>query len=1003
MRQLPDIDLKKGDGYSPISLDETGDLHNELDEFKSPSSQEQGLDLPLHSSALSGPDDYVSHHEFLRQQAGGEERSVSTPNVVSVGSDFAPLRLVKSDNLEPKLDVQKDLDGMSDTDLRDEGLKAYLAGDVSSALGYFERVKNNKLIHITLDTLIRESLDSRNFAEARKFASLINDSEISNKYVEDIDEQEARFAPTPTGNLDQSDTDALNKNFGGPSVSNNINKANVVRGAIPAEPLTVIDTMKDEVISDDDYDKFTRTGEVSSDILNDIVQRIIKGEETTPRQHAVYEEKRNGDKIEALLREHIPVTPPTIPSAVDLAMKKTEGVVSEAVAPQQEAVPSTPVVEVRVESNDDLDANLERAREEYATLLTEWKKERREKSSKFAKMMSDLGSDKRLEDLDESKELLDARNSYNEAKRKKSQKLFEKIKVVPNQDQKPLGIQEALAQSDREAFFAEVEREINTLEAKVVEGMPAFYKPAVEKASKIWDKLPDSAKTIATNRWVRMTVSAALVSGVVVTFGLAGAGAGLASLTLGRATRAAVGGFASQPAAWVADKVSNKINLNKRKDFVEGIDVQFSPENLERTEKEIEDFLKGEKSRKNIQKVSKIGAMLATGGLTYAGLDSLVNGSVPSSGLIDNLNKPKVSPEVLNSGNKLENLEQFKPALNSEISSGAGTKVELSSLGFIKDLHNLKADILSEYHEGTIPELLKVKVMDKTPIELAKQFGFYDPEHNASAMGLKGESLSLDSSGNLFYERLNGTKQLIFDVKTGEIHPYTEELVSAPLPSSPVQNIENADASVDVPIHDPILNVDETELTDLSSGVKEIAVEEPIVLTNEENLNIKPSVSENESISSLKIPIANGKSVDVMDLGGQRVVTFEGLPIGHEEGGLLVLDEKFQDGTENAPVRGVFAKAFEATVKDSMGPRPIAESFEGGKIYVSFGVPTDPEKIRILLNGKEIAYGLIKNGVPKVEMLLELKRPWYLSDSVYERAFKHMDKLIKTGAFNFKI
>jgi hypothetical protein len=78
---------------------------------------------------------------------------------------------------------------------------------------------------------------------------------------------------------------------------------------------------------------------------------------------------------------------------------------------------------------------------------------------------------------------------------------------------------------------------------------------------------------------------------------------------------------------------------------------------------------------------------------------------------------------------------------------------------------------------------------------------------------------------------------------------------------------------------------------------------------------------------------------------------------------------------------------------DQVGETLLEQSFEGGKISVIHGTPGDPNRISMLFDGKEFAVGSIKDGIPKIAVLPELKGGWFTS-TIYERAFDAMKSRI---------
>jgi len=78
---------------------------------------------------------------------------------------------------------------------------------------------------------------------------------------------------------------------------------------------------------------------------------------------------------------------------------------------------------------------------------------------------------------------------------------------------------------------------------------------------------------------------------------------------------------------------------------------------------------------------------------------------------------------------------------------------------------------------------------------------------------------------------------------------------------------------------------------------------------------------------------------------------------------------------------------------NQVGETILEQSFEGGKISVIRGTLGDPNRISMVLGGKEFAVGSIKDGIPKIAVLPELKGGWFTS-TVYERAFDAMKSRI---------
>ena len=77
-----------------------------------------------------------------------------------------------------------------------------------------------------------------------------------------------------------------------------------------------------------------------------------------------------------------------------------------------------------VESEEQINEELSKARSDYASALVEWKNEIRKKKGRWEKIKSDLGFEKLMPEGDKPQELLDAEKVYMEAKKKKVMSLF---------------------------------------------------------------------------------------------------------------------------------------------------------------------------------------------------------------------------------------------------------------------------------------------------------------------------------------------------------------------------------------------------------------------------------------------------------------------------------------------------------------------------------------------------------------------------------------------------
>lgn len=735
------------------------------------------------------------------------------------------------------------------------------------------------------------------------------------------------------------------------------------------------------------------------------------------------------------------------------------------------------------ELQEKINAELDRSRGEYASQLKEWKNELRKKKNIFAKTLSDFGIEKQLPDLDEPQELVNAKNTYLNARAKK----FSALNNIPenyNKSGKTFGLVESEVADKKEALLNAIEKEFDALNASIESSLPPLGQGILSKGFKALRKVSPRQ---------RLVISSTLLAGGSMVFGGVGIGAAatyggyrVAKGLVLNPIIGAIGGVASEAAGKIFDRtfdgVKKKVGFKNKEDDMQEYLSGINAENFKEKEKML---LRAWQRETNAEKRKKLYKLLTMAG---AGLGATIEAGSLMDGTSDWVQEkrgnvqeyiksggPKIpatastlplesivgptSPDIAvtppetntftntsEAGDIEKHLNQFeKSAVETEIPAERilPTEVLLSSKGFIDDMHNLKANILKEYIDKPIPDLIQKNILDKPSLELAKQFGFYDVEHNTSGVGFKGESIGLDENGNVYYEHLKGDKQIMFDAKTGMLNHfdgdykvYPAEVVDAEklgdvYPNEQIGDnvtkpdfgatkniseligVENPNTSVPVPEPYGIKKegLDFGGTKDLSSliGVEnvEIPPDEPIIIADEDAIPVSAEDMEVVATPEKRIPLDNGKFVDIREMAEGKVVLYDGVNLAHEEligdRKILVLNDQFQDGANYTEQRSAFNQAFISDVKaDFFGPKPIAESFEGGKIYVTHHVPlTDPDQVRILLNGKEIAQGKIVNGVPELKINPDLKGGWFLVDNSYERAFKHINKLIKTKTFDF--
>lgn len=314
-------------------------------------------------------------------------------------------------------------------------------------------------------------------------------------------------------------------------------------------------------------------------------------------------------------------------------------------------------------------------------------------------------------------------------------------------------------------------------------------------------------------------------------------------------------------------------------------------------------------------------------------------------------------------------------------------RIAVSSNGFVQDIHALKAEILAHYHDTPVPDNIKRNILDKSSVDLAKEFNLYNMEANTSGVGLKGESIGIDIEGSIFYIGLDGNKKILSQ----------NDSVPEPKKES-VEKTETADFSGEI-----------------IGGNHQGFGKKLYPSSEQEPQTTLPPISDRMAKIGNEIKPARAGLPETLEADDEKIekqgFVYEGVVVSHFEnygdGDIPVLNEIFQEDMKFALLRSKFAEYFEANVKtDVVGPRPMAEVFEGGKIYVSYGLQSNPNLIRVLLNGKEIAKGSIRNEKgnlsPVIYLNDDLKGGWIHADNAYERAFTRIAKLIKSGVFQFE-
>lgn len=399
-------------------------------------------------------------------------------------------------------------------------------------------------------------------------------------------------------------------------------------------------------------------------------------------------------------------------------------------------------------------------------------------------------------------------------------------------------------------------------------------------------------------------------------------------------------------------------------------------------------------------------------------------GHIDLSSIIPDLTKDEVGalPEVSKPTGMLPVMEELPKIKIPE--AIVPVEVPLSNKGFIDTLKHLQEGIVRAYGSvEAVPEEIQRTVVQRPDVELAKQFGFYKPETGESAVGYAGEKIILNDQGEVVYQRVNGEKQIIFDTKTGLTQKFVGGTQSgAPLFEAKATVPSETSASQTPPIEEketqkiPATSVvvkEDLKLTDeVAPGPKDKPLETPAFLKGQSFEIFEPkNISALDRMSEPEFTEYMFKNhIKYNDLGGFREVYLKNddseseLKIGHEEvvdmdgSHTFMLEDQFQESPTHHWIRNIFTRAFNDYTKDKNLLVTHFEPFEGGQIAITEEEKNGSKEVKVFLNGKEIAASVKGSQGTKIKINERLKGKWYLSDSVYDRAFKVAKKVLKSSS-----
>jgi hypothetical protein len=726
--------------------------------------------------------------DILSKQLDPEHRSRvgvggTAPQVIDLDpsqyslDDFAPShsREVQDDVVGVGLERDRD-----DLLLESDALQAFYDGDSVLSVKYFSQIKDKSLVQEQLHTVIAQMAAGREYKEALQLVEFLQDPNEREKERKDVLDLQRKYAPTPTGNLDDEDRSALEADF----------------GAFPKDEGRKVDL------------------------------KIIKDPEP-----------------ENVHKDVDPNMSSDIPSAVDIAMRETNRFVeAKTVPPEVPPVvesgavnPPTPEAGERSESVEANFEALRQARDAYAAAYAEWEYQTRHSTKLWQKTMFALGASKPAPErlTLRTTALEDAKEAY-----LKARVLCGKGTTNTYQQNYYRGTEESLLLQEALQYARENRKASDAENKKMAEDM--LPKGTVDKAL---DKMADTrfGKMLrkANNVWLKVPGKTVVISTTLVAGGtvFAGAGLGYAAYVGGLRAARAGGGilgaklFGSGVGKYFENKNENEAELDM-KEYAGAI----NEENFQEWEaKEIDRFENNENMKRR-QRAVKIGAMIAAGGASGMATGSVLSSifGAPHAEAVANAVHETGSGDkpALDATEKFNNVVPPKTAvLESKPDIDA---VDALSPDYDSQIHALKVDILSKYHGGEVPPSIQKNILDVPTDKLLERLHLVDNTHNASA-GNVGGHIAFDN-GKVVYEQ-GGIKRDLYDpnIDIGS-KPFSKVAIGDP-------TIEMKPTSHEDLLGDPITSADELKPTDPGFGTTELHSSEP-VMVDETKIGVGETVLE---------------------------------------------------------------------------------------------------------------------------------------------------------------
>lgn len=488
-------------------------------------------------------------------------------------------------------------------------------------------------------------------------------------------------------------------------------------------------------------------------------------------------------------------------------------------------------------SEEELRENLAHAREFFASESVKYKNTIREKKKWYKNLATDLGfPGRQMPEIDKHPELIEAERQYMEAK------IQLRLKMI--------GEREYIS----EKIITQAEDEYEKLQKKIIESVPPLEKGIITKSFEKWAKLPLPA---------RVALSTALITGLGVSLGTVGV-AGAVGAGAYRMGRGLAGGVAAQFVGKKVDSVYRKESRQRTDEALKNYAGVFDSDKFEEKERELMKFFESEENQKKRDRLKKAGIIMATGAGVAVGSGVLMT---EGQDLIHHVHNSSETVTPSGGGSHIKatlggdkDVSNIRVAPKTVDAIKAPTsvpaeiepiKVELSSKGYIDTFSKLQQDLAEKYPnvKTTPPEV--AKILDSTPEKLAIKFGFYKPSAEfESAVGMKGDHLIFDKSGNLVLENAKGS-QTIFDAKTGTIHEYNGKMLDTETGTISEHSEQQADISADGHIeneHAPAVSPE--ELSPSSAKADSISDNHTSESILEEQSADVASISQNEIVGT---------------------------------------------------------------------------------------------------------------------------------------------------------